>query len=71
MHLTMLSHFGPSYAAENNHLLVYSGDVLFDPPGSYLSVQGALIVGCGVMYAMCYASYIKKYVGLPSREAAC
>ena len=40
------------------HLIPSTADLALDPPESYFYVQDFLIISCGVLYAICYVSYI-------------
>lgn len=44
----------------NKHLIVQPADLRLNPPESYLFIQDFLIISCGVIYAMCYGSYMKQ-----------
>ena len=52
-----------SFRLANNyttHLVVQPADLRLNPPESYLIVQDALIVSCGVLYALCYLFYMTR-----------
>jgi hypothetical protein len=42
------------------HLIVQSADARLNPPESYYLIQDFLIISCGVLYALCYFSYMTR-----------
>jgi len=42
------------------HLIVQSTDARLNPPESYFFIQDFLIISCGVLYALCYFSYMTR-----------
>lgn len=43
-----------------HHLIVQPSDLALNPPESYLFVQDALIISCGVIYGLCYVFYMAR-----------
>ncbi|KAF2278623.1 uncharacterized protein EI97DRAFT_372201 [Westerdykella ornata] len=42
------------------HLIPQPSDLKLNPPESYLYIQDALIIACGVLYALCYMFYMTR-----------
>jgi hypothetical protein len=42
------------------HLIVQSADARLNPPESYYFIQDFFIISCGVLYALCYFSYMTR-----------